>query len=124
MPMPQQQQGGGILPGGGGGFGPPQSMVQQQQMQERRAKMMATQETVLKRNLSEEEFAKVTKSRIEMQSQKRAMVWVLNDKGQPEPRQITIGLSDGSFAQILRGAEEGDKFIVRANAVGKGENKS
>jgi HlyD family secretion protein len=124
MPMPQQQQQGGILPGGGGGFGPPPNMVQQQQMQERRAKMMATQDAVLKRNLSEEELAAVNKSRIEMQSQKRATVWALNDKGQPEPRQIMIGLNDGSFSQVLRGAEEGDKFIVRATAAGKGENKS
>jgi HlyD family secretion protein len=119
MPMPQQQQG-GILPGGGGGFGPPPQMIQQQQMQEMRTKMMATQDAVLKRNLSEEEFAAVNKSRVEMQSQRRVVAWTLNDKGQPEPRQITIGLSDGSFAQVLRGAEEGDKFIVSSAAAGSG----
>ena len=103
-------------------------MYQNQQMmafqQEMRGKMQAAQDAVMKRNLSQEEFAAVNKSRVEMQTQKRVTAWVLNDKGQPEPRQIMIGLSDGSFAQIARGAEEGDKFIVRANAAGQGQKKS
>jgi hypothetical protein len=122
MPMPQQQQG-GIFPGGGGfGGGPPPQMIQQQQMQEMRSKMMATQDSVLKRNLSEEELAAVNKSRVEMQSQRRVTAWVLNAKGQPEPRQIMIGLSDGSFAQVLRGAEEGEQFIVSSAPAGSGRS--
>jgi hypothetical protein len=123
MPMPQQNQApGGII--GAGNFGPNQNQQMMAFQQEMRGKMQAAQDAVMKRNLSEEEFAAVNKSRVEMQTQKRATAWVLNDKGQPEPRQIMIGLSDGSFAQIVRGAEEGDKFIVRANAAGQGEKKS
>ena len=36
---------------------------------------------------------------------------------------LMIGLSDGNYAQIIRGAEEGDKFVIRATAAGKGEKK-
>jgi len=36
---------------------------------------------------------------------------------------LTIGLSDGSNAQIIRGAKEGDTFVVRAATAGKGEQK-
>jgi hypothetical protein len=34
-----------------------------------------------------------------------------------------IGISDGNYAQIMRGAEEGDKFVVRAVAAGKAAKK-
>jgi ferredoxin-NADP reductase len=123
--MPQQPQGGGgIIVGGGGGFGPPQSMLQQAAMQERRAKMQQTQDAVFKRNLSEAEYAAVNKLRVEMQSQKRITAYKVNDKGELERHQLVIGLSDGTNAQIIRGAEEGDKFVVRATAAGKGEKKS
>lgn len=115
----QQQPQGGVAVIGGGGFGPPQSIIQQQQMQERRAKMQQTQEAVFRRNLTEEQYAAVTKAMTEQQSQKRVTAYKLNDKGELEPQQLTIGLSDGSNAQIIRGAEEGDEFVVRASAGGE-----
>jgi hypothetical protein len=119
MPRPQQQPG-GVLGGGGGGFGgPPPGMQQQQQMNEMRTKMQTSQDAVLKRNLSETEFAEVAKHRAEMQSQKRVNAFKVNAKGELEPHQLTVGLSDGSFAQIIRGAEEGDKFVIRSAAAGK-----
>lgn len=121
MQAPQQQ--GGVAAIGGGGFGPPPSIVQQQQMQERRQKMQQTQDAVFRRNLNEEQYAAVTKALTEMQSQKRVVAYKLNDKGELEPHPLVLGLSDGSNAQIIRGAAEGDKFVVRANAAGKGENK-
>ncbi|HEY7799588.1 MAG TPA: efflux RND transporter periplasmic adaptor subunit [Hyphomonadaceae bacterium] len=121
--MPQQQQQGAIIGGGGGGFGPPPSIVQQQQMQEMRAKMEQTRESVLRRNLSPDEYAEVEKHRVEMQSQKRVTVYKVNDKGELERHMLMIGISDGNFAQVVRGAEEGDKFVVRATAAGKGEKK-
>jgi hypothetical protein len=122
--MPQQPQQGQGQPFGGGGFGPPQNVVQQQMMQEMRSKMQATQEGVFKRNLSETEFAAFEKKRVEMQLQKREDVFVVNNKGELERRMIMIGIADGNFAQIMRGAEEGDKFVVRAVAAGKGAKKS
>jgi HlyD family secretion protein len=113
-PAQQQPAAGQIL--GGGGFGPPQSIVQQQQRQERMAKMQQTQEAVFRRNLNEEEYAVVAKARTEMQSQKRVTVYKVNDKGELERHQLVIGLSDGENAQIIRGAEAGDKFVTRATA--------
>ena len=121
MPAPQQAGGAQII--GGGGFGPPPNMIQQQQMQEMRAKMEQTREKVLRSNLNPEEYAVVEKQRMEMQSQKRVTVYKLSDKGELERHTLMIGLSDGNFAQIVRGAEEGDKFVVRSAAAGKSEKK-
>lgn len=123
IPAPQQPQGGAGAIVGGPAFGPPQSMLQQQAMQERRAKMQQTQEAVFRRNLNEQEYAAVAKAMSEMQSQKRVTVYKLDAKGELERAQLTIGLSDGSNAQIIRGAKEGDAFVVRATAAGKGESK-
>jgi len=113
MPQPQQRNSGQII---GGGFGPPQGMVQQQERQERMARMLQTQEAVFRRNLSEAEYALVQKAREEMQTQRRVTVYRVNDKGGLEPHQLVIGLSDGENAQIIRGAEEGDTFVLRAVA--------
>jgi HlyD family secretion protein len=116
MPTMPQQQGGAL--GGAVQFrgGPPQSMMQQQAMNEMRSKMQQAQESVMRRNLSETEYAAYEKRRAEMQSQKRANVYVVNAKGELERKTLMIGLSDGNYAQVLRGAAEGDKFVVRANA--------
>jgi hypothetical protein len=57
-----------------------------------------------------------------MQSQKRVTVYKVNDKGELERHMLMIGISDGNFAQVMRGAEEGDQFVVRA--VAKGSKKS
>jgi HlyD family secretion protein len=122
MPQQRPQQGGAII-GGGGGFGPPPSIQQQQQMQEMRTKMDQTRESVLRRNLSPDEFAKVEKHRVEMQSQKRVTVYKVNDKGELERHMLMVGISDGNFAQVMRGAEEGDKFVIRSSAAGKGAKK-
>lgn len=111
--MPQQQQQGGT-PFGGGGFGPPASMVQQQQMQEMRQKMQASQEAVMRRNLSEDEFAEYNRRRAESQQQKRATVYVVDANGELKRETLTLGVSDGSFSQIIRGADEGDAFVTRA----------
>ena len=120
MAPAQQQPGGGQILGGGG-FGPPQSIIQQQQRQERAAKMQQTQESVFRRNLNEQEYAAVAKARTEMQSQKRVTVYKVNDKGELERHQLIIGLSDGENAQVIRGAEEGDKFVTRATAASAGK---
>lgn len=122
MPQQQQQRGGAII-GGGGNFGPPPSIVQQQQMQEMRAKMDQTRESVLRRNLTQDEYSQVEKQRAESQSLKRATVYKLNDKGELERAMLMVGISDGSNAQIMRGAEEGDKFVIRATSTDKAGKK-
>ena len=118
--MPQQQQGGQPF---GGGFGPPAGLQQQQQMQEFRTKMQQAQESVMRRNLSEDEFAEFSKRRAEQQALKRAPVYALNDKGELERKVLTIGIADGDFAEIVRGAKEGDVFVVRVKANAKSANK-
>lgn len=117
----QQQPAGGIV--GGGGFGPPPGMQQQQAMQERRLKMQQTQEAIFRRNLSAEEYAVVSKAMSEMQSQKRVTVYSVDEKGALQRHMLVLGLSDGSNAQIIRGAKEGDTFVIRANAAGKSDAK-
>jgi Fe2+ transport system protein FeoA len=81
--------------------------------------MQQTQEAVFRRNLSEEEYAAVAKGMSEMQSQKRVTVYRIGATGELERHQLVLGLSDGSNAQIIRGAKEGDTFVVRANTAGK-----
>lgn len=105
--------GGNAIVGGGGGFGMPQDMVQRQQMQERMQKMQRTMEDIMKRNLTPEQFEAYAAKRAEMQTQKRATVYRVNDKGEVERHPIVIGVSDGNYGEIIRGAKEGDKFILR-----------
>jgi HlyD family secretion protein len=114
--MPQMQQGGSPLSGAAGGFGPPPGMMQQQQMNEMRQKFQTTQETVMRRNLTEDQYNQYTQKRVEMQSQKRAQMYVVNDKGALERKMVVIGLSDGNYAEIIRGAEEGDTFVRGATS--------
>ncbi|MEZ5938202.1 MAG: efflux RND transporter periplasmic adaptor subunit [Hyphomonadaceae bacterium] len=111
--MPRTEGGGqrGIA---SGGFGPPPSIAQQQQMNEFRQKMQAMQDEVLKRHLSTEELEAFNKQRAEQSSRKRVTGYVLNDKGELQPKPLVIGLSDGSYSEIVRGAEEGDQLVVRA----------
>jgi HlyD family secretion protein len=119
----QQPQGGGIV--GGAGFGgPPPSIQQQQQSSERFAKVQQVQEAVFRKNLSADEYAAVAKARSEMQSQKRVTAYTLNEKGELERHQLVLGLSDGENAQIIRGAKEGDGFVVRSIAGDKAAAKS
>ena len=120
----QQPQGGGGIVGGPGFGGPPPSIQQQQQSSERFAKVQQVQESVFRRNLSADEYAAVTKARSEMQSQKRVTAYTVNDKGELERHQLVLGLSDGENAQIIRGANEGDVFVVRATAADKPAAKS
>jgi HlyD family secretion protein len=100
------------------------SIQQQQASSERFAKMQQTQESVFRRNLNADEYDAVAKLRSEMQSQKRVTVYKLDAAGELERATLTIGISDGENAQIIRGAEEGDVFVVRANAADKASGQT
>lgn len=110
---------GGVAIVGGGGFGPPPSIQQQQQSSERIAKMQQIRESVLRRNLNPEEYDAVAKAMSEQQSQKRVTVYKLDAKGGLERAQLVVGISDGENAQVIRGAKEGDVFVVRSTAADK-----
>lgn len=117
---PRQPQGqGGSIVGGAGFGGPPPSIQQQQQSSERFAKVQQIQESVFRKNLNAAEYDAVAKARSEMQSQKRVTVYKLDAKGELEKAQLTIGLADGENAQIIRGAKEGDVFVVRSTSTSK-----
>jgi HlyD family secretion protein len=115
--LPAPPQGGG-QPFGGGGFGPgggpPRSIQQQQAMGEMRQRFQAAQETVLRRHMSPEEIEEFNRLRGAQASQKREDVFVVGAGGKLERKTLILGLSDGSFAEVIRGAQEGDAFVVRA----------
>lgn len=47
------------------------------------------------------------------------MVRVLDDKGQPQPRKVTVGINNGASAEILSGLKEGERVVVgEAGAAG------
>ena len=49
------------------------------------------------------------------------MVRVLDDKGQPQPRKVTVGINNGASAEILSGLKEGERVVVgEANAAAAG----
>ena len=116
-PTQQPGQGGAIVVGGFGG--PPPSIQQQQQSSERFAKIQQIRESVFRKNLNATEYEAVAKATSEMQSQKRVTVYKLDAKGDLEKAQLVIGLSDGENAQVLRGAKEGDVFVVRSTSTNK-----
>jgi HlyD family secretion protein len=123
--MPQQPQGQNQpLGGGGGGFGPPPSMLQQQAMQDMRNKMQTATDRVMKENLSATEYDAFNKKRVEAQTQKRVVAYTVDDKGKLQRHMLVIGVSDGSYAEIIRGAKEGDKFVTKAHPAGEKKAKT
>ena len=47
------------------------------------------------------------------------MVRVLDDKGQPQPRKVSVGINNGASAEILSGLKEGERVVVgEAGAAG------
>ena len=120
-PTPGQNQ---PLGGGGGGFGPPPSMLQQQAVQDMRNKMQQATDRVMKANLSPTEYDAFNKKRAEAQSQKRVTAYTVDDKGKLERHMLVLGVADGNYAEIIRGAKEGDKFVTKAHAAGEKKAKT
>jgi HlyD family secretion protein len=42
-------------------------------------------------------------------------VWVLKDENQLEPKKVKLGLTDGTFTEVLAGLDEGDAVVTEAN---------
>ena len=50
---------------------------------------------------------------------KGSRVWILSPNGKPEPRMLQLGITDGSFTEVVRGdLEEGQEVIVSAISSG------
>jgi hypothetical protein len=44
--------------------------------------------------------------------------------GQPEAVPVEVGLSDGSYTQIVRGLNEGDKVLVEMSSASQSNNNN
>ena len=51
----------------------------------------------------------------------RVEVYVPAEDGKLQKRSLVLGLQDGSYAEIIRGAEAGDKFVTRVRVSAKEE---
>lgn len=78
-----------------------------------RERMVAVTERVLRRNLTEEEFATYVTMRERRINQRAVDVHVIAGNDALASQSIIVGLSDGTNVEILGGAEEGDEFVVR-----------
>jgi HlyD family secretion protein len=47
-----------------------------------------------------------------------ALVFILNDKGQPEPVRVRVGVSDGQYVEVQDGISEGARVVVGVEAEG------
>jgi multidrug efflux pump subunit AcrA (membrane-fusion protein) len=41
-----------------------------------------------------------------------SLIFVLSDKGVPEPRRVRLGISDGQFVEVTEGLEEGSRVVT------------
>jgi len=48
----------------------------------------------------------------EADGSRTALVFILNDKGQPEPTRVRIGVSDGQYVEVKDGLPEGARVVV------------
>jgi HlyD family secretion protein len=51
-------------------------------------------------------------------SGRTALVFVLNDKGQPEPVRVKVGVSDGQYVEVKDGLAEGARVVVGVEGEG------
>ena len=78
-----------------------------------RDRMTAAINNVLKRHLTADEFKTYEKVRTGSTSARHAAFWRMNKHDELEKVDVTLGLSDGSYVELIRGAKEGDEFVVR-----------
>ena len=99
-------------------------MAAQLAAQEMRTKVQQATETVLKRNLSLDEFNAFCSRRDQAASFKRVSVYGADANGKLERKAITIGLSDGNNSEIVDGAREGEVYVLKAHAANEKKVKT
>lgn len=82
-----------------------------------RQRIQSTMDKVLRDNLSPEELAKVKAAMSAQPTTTRVDAYTLRPDGQLEKKSLVIGLQDGAYAEVIRGAEAGDKFVTRVQAL-------
>lgn len=68
---------------------------------------------ILKKQLTADEFKTFKKNQEARSSVRRITVYKENSDGTLQTGNLVIGLSDGSFTEIVSGAKEGDEFVIR-----------
>jgi len=81
-----------------------------------RQRRRALIERVMKRHLTAEQYAAYEKAQKANANLKRVQAWQQDKTGALVPRTLVLGLDDGQYVQILRGAREGERFITRISA--------
>lgn len=76
--------------------------------------MQSTTQKVLLRNLSAEELKQVEEAQKAQATITRVDAYTQTAEGALQAVSLVLGLQDGSYAEILRGAEPGDTFVTRA----------
>ncbi len=78
-----------------------------------RQRRLAMTERVMKRHLTTEQFAVWEKQQAANATIKRVQAWQQNERGALAQSTLMLGLDDGENVEILRGAAEGDEFVMR-----------
>lgn len=86
-----------------------------------RQRMQATQDKVLRKHLTDDEYKQVQAAMSARAAVTRIEAYKQRPDGKLEKQTLTLGLQDGSYAEILRGAQAGDKFVTRARILSDGE---
>ena len=82
--------------------------------------MQAATDKVLLQNLTDAEYKQLQDAQKAQATITRVDVYKQNADGNLEKQSLVLGLQDGSYAEILRGADVGDEFVtrVRVDAAG------
>lgn len=79
-----------------------------------RQRMQAATDKVLLRNLTDAEYKRVQEAIKARATVTRVEVYKQTVDGKLEKQSVVLGLQDGSYAEVLRGAETGQEFVTRA----------
>ncbi|PHR61280.1 MAG: secretion protein HlyD [Robiginitomaculum sp.] len=84
---------------------------------EMRQKMQAQMERVLRSELTPEEYKIVKAARDARPTHKQIDLYQMTQEGDLYIKPVSIGLSDGNYIEIIRGAKEGDIFVTKLKIV-------
>lgn len=85
-----------------------------------RQRIQTASDKVLRKNLTDEEYKQVQAATAARASVTRVEAYKPVADGKLEKQSLTLGLQDGSFAEILRGASDGDEFVTRVRVTAQG----
>jgi len=87
-----------------------------------RQRRRAIIERVLKRHLSAGQYDAYVKKQKASANLKRAQAWEYTEDGTLVPHPLVLGLDDGEYVEIIRGAKEGDAFVTRLRIKSDGKS--